>query len=390
MRPIKPFIILSLVLVVTAIVLVVAFQNCGNVGELDGDLIIDPPVETNPIIFCVNDTQDRSYDACVVNKNSVYEKKEVSSLDGPDYEKMFLKAVSLPFLDDSGHLQDETFRVIPYTGPSLNIEDTPLRFEYESDGGVALSQITSYYYASLAREFSNQISLALLGQGVYLVTQAPQTGWSAEDNTIYLGRHPVTHHDSGLDGSLILGLVSEANIYYASQGEIYEELEGHHRDCQGREKMCCSSQLGCSKSITRGLSHYFTASFFEDAPTIGESYSNRLSGIEDCGVSRDLTKSRQLSLSEAFNACAQQKGYIYPMATFYASVWWNVFQEIKRSSPEKVDEFKVFYLEHLKGLRGNMNFVDAFGLIEEVDSKKFYIFASYFKKEFTSRGLTLQ
>ena len=444
---IKSFIVSfsSLFLLMAAVVLVVMFQNCGKMETekppidvpveeelLDGDPIEKKPLDSDEpikeelldstpkeellgstpkekpldggpvgakdlgdtsdkssVIFCVEAKKDRSYDACVVNKNSVYEKKAVSSLARPDYKGMPLKAVSLPFLDNSGYLQNDTFLLISYTGLSVTIESRPLRFAYELDKGVALSQVTSYYYASLARGFSKDMPLSLVGQGVYLVTQAPQTGWSVEDNAIYLGLDPVTQHDSGLDGSFVLSLVNEANTYYASRGKIYKGLDGTHRDCRGGEKMCCSSQLGCSKAITRGLSHYFASSFFEDAPTVGESYSNRLSGIEDCGVSRDLRKSRQLSLLESFDACAQ-KGYIYPMATFYASVWWNVFQEIKRSRPENVGEFKTFYLEHLKGLRGEMNFVDVFGLIKEVDSKKSSIFTSYFKKELTSRGLALK
>ena len=376
----KKWILLFLTLL-SAIVVFLFFQNCGT-GWESGDFMSSS---------CTEDERNTSYDACVVNKNSVYEKDETSSLTGPDYSGMSLQAVQLPFLDNSGSLQDDTFRVIPYTGEPVSTVNKPLRFDYEFDEGVALAQVTSYYYASLARQFAKNTSLSLTGQGVYIITQAPLTGWSSIDNTIYLGINPSTQHNSGLDGSIILNLVSEANIYYATQGSVYTEIEENHKHCREKEYMCCSHQEGCSKAITMGLSHYFSSSFFMDAPTVGESYSNRITGMEDCGVSRDLNESKDLLLSQAFYAC-KEEGYVYPMATFFASIWWNVFQKTRELYPNEVEKFKTFYLEYVRGIHGSMNFIDAFHLIEtmSIEDPSLNVFVSDFKKELNLRGLDLQ
>ena len=334
--------------------------------------------------ICVEKGGHNTY---VIDKNSVYAKKEVSSLVGPDYNHLPLKPAHLLFLNTSGYLQNETFRILSYTGQQVSTTDCPLKFNYEEDHGVALSQLNSYYYSSLARQFSSQRKLFLLGQGIYIITQAPVTGWSSADNTIYLGRDPETEHDSGLDASILLGLIAEANIYYATQGAIYEDSQRHQRDCRGEQEMCCSSQRGCSKAISIGLSQYFVSYFFRDAPTIGETYSNDFTGIKDCGVSRSLKESQNLSLSEAFSAC-KERGYVYPMGTLYASIWWNIWQQILVEEPQKTDIFQDLYLEHLKGLRGGFDFFNALELIIDVDEQQFDSqFSSYFKDEFTRRGL---
>ena len=361
----------------------ILFQNCE--GEFKAIKSSNHPLITKSL-NCLDETE---HDDCVINKNSVYEKKEISSLAGPDYSGLLLKPVNLPFLDDSGKLQNNTFRVLSYTRQQVNTTHSPLRFSYESDNGVALSQVTSYYYSSLATQFSKKTNLSLTGYGLYIITQAPVTGWSAEDNTIYLGLNPNNQHDSSLDASILLNLLSEANIYYASQGAIYKETSENHKDCRGKEEMCCINEKGCSKALTMGLSLYFSSHFFKDSPTVGESYSNSLTGMEDCGISRSLNESRDVSISEAFNAC-WTKGYVYPMATVYASIWWNVHKEIRDNKPQKTKEFQTFYLEHLKRLKGSFNFMDAFHSIEELDTQDFdSTFAPYFKKELIRRGITI-
>lgn len=355
-------------------------QSCG-----EGFVPINNGINSSSGL-CVEEGGHNTY---VVNKNSVHSKGEISSLTGPDYKELGLKPVHLLFLGHSGWLENNTFRVLSYTGKQVNTTQCPLKFNYELDKGVTLSQVTSYYYSSLARQFSNEIELSLTGQGVYLITQAPVTGWSSKDNTIYLGVHQESQHDSGLDASIILNLVSEANIYYASRGNIYKDVEPNHRDCQDEKRMCCVDEEGCSKALTIGLSHYFSSYFFRKAPTVGESYSNKLTGIEDCGISRDLSKSKDLLISDAFNAC-EEKGYVYPMATVYASIWWNVLNKILDAEPQEAEPFQVFYLEHLKRLKGDFNFIDAFRSISELDAENFGSkFAPYFREEFIRRGISI-
>ena len=366
--------------------LLVSFQNCKGVFQsIDNSVSSKAPIVSSKL-NCIESNQSH---ACVIDKNSVYEKGQISSREGPDYNGLSLKPVELSFLDDSGFLQNDTFRVLSYTGQQVRTTDS-LKFGYESDQGVALSQVTSYYYSSLARKFSQDAKLSLVGKGLYIITQAPVTGWSIEDNTIYLGLDPETQHDSGLDGSLILSLVSEANIYYANLGAINTQMREKHRDCRGEKELCCIDDKGCSKAITIGLSLYFSSYFFQDTPTVGESYSNSLTGMEDCGISRNLNESKYVSISEAFNACGDNKGLVYPMATVYASIWWNVFKKVLDTAPEEAERFQVFYLKHLKGLRGNFDFIDTFNSMKELDSQDFESkFTPYFMTEFTRRGITL-
>ena len=369
------------------------FQNCGKFEALDtGSLFMSSsqPQQIN----CLEKFPSYS---CVVDKNSVYEKGKISETNNPDYTGLSLKPVKLTLLDDSGLLKNDTFQVLSYTGKQVRANG-PLKFSYELDNGVFLSQVTSYYYSSLAMGFSKSTELSLAGKGLYIITQAPVTGWSSEDNTIYLGleneedTHRSDHqHDSGLDGGILLNLVSEANIYYTSKGAINKGLETKHRDCQNKKQMCCVDEKGCSKAMSMGLSMYFASYFFSLAPTVGESYNNSLTGVEDCGISRDLNASKDVLISEAFNACGENnEGYVYPMATVYASIWWNVRHRLLREFPEEAENFQKFYLEHLKDLNGTLNFIDAYRLIGDLDSRDSgFQFTPYFREEFIRRGFSL-
>ena len=123
---------------------------------------------------------------------------------------------------------------------------------------------------------------------------------------------------------------------------------------------------------------------------MGESFSNKITGMEDCGISRDLNESKDLSFSEAFHAC-EETGYIYPMGTVYASVWWNIYQEIQKKEPQELERFHVFYLEYLKQLKGSFDFIDAFQSIKKLDSQVFgSTFTPYFRKRTDPTGTSLR
>ncbi len=364
------------------------FQSCGKFEALDSGSGFTSSSHFQQI-SCLENFSSYS---CVVDKNSVYEKGEISETMNPDYTDLLLKAVRLTLLDGSGLLKNDTFQVLSYTGTQVSVNG-PLKFSYESDNGVFLSQVTSYYYSSLAMGFSESTKLSLADKGLYIITQAPVTGWSSEDNTIYLGLETEggISHDSGLDGGVLLNLISEANIHYASKGAINRELEIKHRNCQNKKQMCCTDEKGCSRAMSIGLSMYFASHFFSLAPAVGESYNNSLTGVEDCGISRDLNVSEDVLISEAFGVCgADDQGYVYPMATVYASIWWNVRDKLLREAPEETENFQRFYLEHLKDLTGTLNFIDAYHLIEDLDSRDFESqFSPYFKEEFIRRGFSL-
>ncbi len=384
------------------------FQGCG-----DGSIHKFGSYNKGTHQFC---TDGGGLSAYVINKNSVHSKKAISQKLGSEYENLALKLVYIDPPRSSKFLQNETFRIRSYTGVQVEATKCLLEFPYSLDKGVPLSQVTSYYYSSLVNQFSQDQELSLKGKGIYIITQAPVTGWSSQDNTIYLGKDTNSSYDSSLDASILLSLIGSANIHYASGGAAYMGSSSQHRACRGEDEMCCINKNGCSKALTIGLSHFFAASFFPEAPTIGESYSNKLTGIEDCGISRDLNQSKDISVLETFHACSNAQGdsnnqgisgssnqnsnnqvsnsgdsgYIYPMATLYASIWWNVFKEISTQSPQKLEDFRVFYLEHLKQLQGSFTFIDAFHAMEDLDSKNFNSqFTSYFRKEFIRRGLNL-
>ncbi len=368
------------------------FQNCGKFEALDSD----SPFRSSVLSQQVSCLENFLSYSCVVDKNSVYEKGGISETNNPAYTGLLLKPVILTLLDDSGLLKNDTFQILSYTGKQVNVHG-PLKFSYELDNGVFLSQVTSYYYSSLAMGFSESTELFLASKGLYIITQAPVTGWSSEDNTIYLGlendeeTHQINQHDSGLDGSILLNLVSEANIYYASKGAINRGLETKHRNCQNKEQMCCVDENGCSKAMSIGLSMYFASYFFSLAPTVGESYNNSLTGVEDCGISRDLNVSKDILISEVFGVCGEgNEGYVYPVATVYASIWWNVRNKLLNEALDEAENFQKFYLEHLKDLNGNLNFIDAYRLIGELDSRDFGSqFTPYFREEFIRRGFSL-
>ena len=76
-------------------------------------------------------------------------------------------------------------------------------------------------------------------------------------------------HDSALDGGILLNLIAESNIYYATKGAINEGVAMKHKTCQiplrmpsgtqnhEIEEACCVDEKGCSKAISMGYRFIF-------------------------------------------------------------------------------------------------------------------------------------
>ena len=142
--------------------IILVFQNCSGVVDFNMRF------SSIGISAQVNCVAARGAHACVVKKNLFYDKHQMDpdtteefykvteemALDDTeeplskdlsliDYRDLPLQPVHLPFLDDSDLLKNSTFQVLSYMRKPV-YRGAPLKFSYEPDNGVALSQVTSY------------------------------------------------------------------------------------------------------------------------------------------------------------------------------------------------------------------------------------------------------
>jgi hypothetical protein len=195
---------------------------------------------------------------------------------------------------------------------------------------------------------------------------------------------------------------------YALSAEVYAHEMGHADLAYASPKLNgsgdCPTAEGCSGAIHEGQADYHAAILFGPGP-IGESVTNKMSGIDDwgqqsgCFVSRTIEKNVNLTAEKAFDPCstlggtspspspspgASQTGEVHDGGALYASIWWQV-RSAKASAPQEVDEL---FMEHLPTLQDADTFVTALCKIVAIDQELFAgRYSTAFSDEFKKRGL---
>lgn len=353
--------------------------------------------ETAPFNFDVGFKVDpecmkkSEFNACLILKNPLHHAAKSDGEDPESTDISSLQTVGVNLKTKDGlFLQNDTVSVESANGQRAKADGDVWKFPADlNDANDFFGQVMAYFWLNYSVGIAERDSgiFWAVNKNIRVLINDEFSGWSASGNTIHLqkaegGKLPT--HDAGLM-VYYLGL---ANLHYATNGKIAELTNDQdHRSCGSvkKDRHCCKDADGCAMALSSGAADYFVAATFPQAPTLGEAWSNRLSGLQACGLSRDLNENKDLSVQQAYAACAGQsgEGYIYPMGTVYASIWWEVRKKSKASEIDRL------YQYHLKRLNAADDFLTAYEKILATDRELYSgKYKPLFQEEFARRGLS--
>ena len=378
--------------------MLLVFVNCGDSKSSELirsqsssslDLDSDIPVWLN-MNNCLNSS---TVDAClffknpVVTRESVFPSKLTYSTDLETYQTMGVlieELNGLDGLDGLDYLQSSSFILSSSQGEKVEI-NTNAKDELKvsfNEHPSRLSQISAYFWATTAKN----IMLRRTGlfyaadKAIKIVTDHDFSGWSPGNNTIYL-ETTQTGNSSALDASLVIHLLAEANLYYATQGGSHDiENTNTHVDCGVDDgpvykNDCCASKLGCASAIISGVSDYMVATLFPNYPAIGELYSNSLNGLSHySGVSRSPNVMKSFTAQESYESCkdSNANGQVHVMGVFYASLWFEMrkLAGVEFGS-QGVSDIDTLYMRHLSAITASDTFKEALNKAKGFDQNLF-------------------
>lgn len=274
----------------------------------------------------------------------------------------------------SNYLESKNISVVPWAGSRLDTSKTPhLRFEYSLATHSKIGEINTFYWALKGQKtFQKSIGNSYIDRSLILfVTDAPQSGWSSNLMTIFLGKDS-SNKSMSYDASLILYFFMEANVHLASQGAPYAiEMNNLPNVYCGSAKgeICCRNDGGCARAISSGLSDFFVALHFPDYPGIGESISGDLVGISTCDIVRNPTA--EIDNDKIIsNSCKQDDAHsnIYALGAKLSRLLFATYQRTQDTPLES--EFKQLVLESPKYLNEKDNFESFINKLKSQDLEK--------------------
>ena len=385
----------------------VLFQNCSR-GFASRHFSDQSDSSSGVVGFFGNASLDSrcasgaQYDACLFLKNPVTQKGSALSdpLTDPALGGLQILGVKLN-LDNSGFLQNSSLQVQSATGGRISPENGSWKFSF-ADSQHRLAHISAFYWLDTAiQTFKKRTGIFYAeGKNIRVNIDSRGTGWSSASNQISL-EAAADGRQVAYDAGILIQLLGEANIYYATQGAIaLRANDQNHLDCGPsdgpvRQKNCCVSAQGCSRAITSGASDYLAALMFPDSPTLGEYWANQDSGLSLCRISRDLRLNTNILATDAFQACSGfgATGEVYVMGTVYASIWWEVRQKVLAAGADgnvatALTAYDQLYMQHLALLDSQDTFSTVLTKIQTLDSTKFSSqFSALFTAEFKRRGI---
>ena len=378
-------VILSLV-VLNAMLL--AFMNCGDLKSRESILLRSSSLDGDiPAWVDMNDCLNNStVDACLFFKNPVVTKKSVFPSEltySTDLETYQTMGVLIEDLNGLDYLQSSSFILSSSQGKKVEIntnDNNELKVSF-NEYPSRLSQISAYFWATTAKNIMLRRTglFYAVDKAIKIVTDHDFSGWSPGENTIYL-ETTQTGNSAALDASLVIHLLAEANLYYATQGGSHDiENTNTHVDCGVSDgpvykDNCCASKLGCASAIISGVSDYMVATLFPNYPAIGELYSNSLNGISHCGVSRSPNVMKSFTAQESYESCkdSNANGQVHVMGVFYASLWFEM-RELAgvEFGSQGVSDIDTLYMRHLSAITASDTFKEALNKAKDFDQNLF-------------------
>lgn len=370
--------------------------NDGNGVGSEGNL--KSSLQPNLVSDCL--TND-AYNACIFWKNPVAQngaplaQPVVASSDLSTYQ---LHAVNIDGFNNSGTLQNNYIRVQAITDNNqLSVVETngDYKFSY-NDPTHRLGQVMAFYWLNLQGQYMDEVTGAfyVLDKGVDVYAYDPGTVnnayWNPNAEQVVMGSTPDGNQFS-LSAEVYTHEMGHANLSFASNFAIHQELGAEKNIVCGNGNVCCTTVSGCSWAINEGQADYHSGILFPESSTFLETLVNNPNGIDECGVPRTLTDNQNLTAQQAYDACDGfgLPGEVHVTGRIYASVWWEVRLAAEAQNPGTgADEVDQLFTDHLVSLNGDDDFITAMDKIIATDNALFGgKYSSFFVDEFGRRGI---
>lgn len=315
---------------------------------------------------------------CVYLKNPVFqESKLISPTDLINLKSSQNFSAKLTGVDKSGFIKNQHFDILSTNGARLTLSAALETRGLDSDH-VAVSYLNAYYWLNRAHEYlkTGFKSYPSLGHEIKVYVDDAFEGWSWRNRSLHLD----SSKKSALSADVLLLLFGEAQVGFATEGEIYNPSPTLHNECSGDPVGCCKTSSGCSQALLRGSGDAFVSMLFEDALGVGEFHHQNISGQSVCGKARNPAEFKDVTFAQAFSMCTGKSGSALAMGMVYASIW----HEVRKSyDSKKVDEV---FLKHLYKLDGSDGYQTALTKIQATCSELGYSdLADLFATEFARR-----
>lgn len=364
---------------------------------------------------CMNHT---AADACVFLKDPVSQDSAPVPQSGSWYDNLAARqrnAVLLTNLDGTGYLQNDTIAIM---GPGIDAGTTQrltknptqkwrvaVNSEVSaSQKGFAATQVSAFYW--LNKFIGNLESSPLIGttylkgsqlhvnpyatsvSGKAWQNAAYYTGGTFKDSVI-IG-YGANQMPLAFSGDVIIHEFSHALVNHGTSEAASQLSTMTHRYCLDGVTadqtilqdggVCCKSTSGCMKAMNEGLADYFASISFNSNPTIGEGFTNTLTGLRTCQTGtpyRNVLSNKSLTSSSVFNQCVRNvsisgvvtsvtaTGEIYTMGTLYTSILWEIRNSFLTRIPSLTvnnvkltgsDLFDAIVYDHIMSLNGTATF----------------------------------
>lgn len=383
----------------------VIFQNCGRFHSLPSTSELDSASMRSSVddgAYDSNCLANPAYDACIFMKSPLWQKGgsvSVADLNAAPLSNFQTFGIVLPTRARSAvRLDTSSIHIVSVLKPGF---DGGWKVVWSNENHSIIAHLMAYHWSQAVMEYFRAAGASsyIEDNGLTIDTEAAVTGFSSTNKTIYLQAGAgVSAH--ALDASVLVHLMGEAALDFASQGKIYDLAQDtRHVDCGSPGEPvyagdCCASEIGCSKALSAGLSDYLVSVIFEkfeNATAVGDGVSMDPAGVPICGsMNRNPSLLARVRASEAYNACAGEgrAGQVFAMGSFYSSIWWSVRRVVTQMNPNHLGDLDRLYVQLLARLDGADDFRTALGKLIQLDQQIFQSkFSALFQEEYLRRGL---
>ncbi len=295
--------------------------------------------------------QNANFNACIFWKNPVGQRGMPYAspiLSTSDISADQTHAVRILGTDGSGNLRNSSINVMTTTGTRVLATDNNFKRAYPSQAHQ-VTQLMVYHW------MQTFISFIKLQTGTYhaenrmvqvdaVTANYEGASFRTTQNDVRMG---ITSGGTsfGLSGEIAVHELGHANHRWATDNH-YSALNSQACPTNIGGTCCTSAANGCPRALAEGAGDYTYYMLFPNSPTGGESLTNTLLGTTNCGLSRNVNRYINLTVSNI--PCSQ----IHALGIIYAGIWAEVRKRAEALTPnlgaKKVD---TLFTEHLLVLR---------------------------------------
>lgn len=327
----------------------------------------------------VDDSCSSSGEICIFLKNPVFQTQHrISPDDSPSLLSSQTFSAKLTNVDRSGYLKNVQFDIQSISRDRLSLSQALRSKGLSGKDGLYLS---AYYWLNRAHEYLGKhfVSYPSKNRTLKVFVDDSFEGFVWGKDSLHLSENKK----SAYSADVILALFGEAQLGYATNGSVFKFSSLRHKSCSMDPTGCCTSQVGCGKSILRGVGNYFVSMLFVDAARIGEFFGQDLKGQTICaGHFRSMVDFKNITLSQAFHLCGTDSGNVMAMGMVYASIWWEVRSKFDGQTVDAL------FLKHLNLISQDDTFFSLIAKIRALCEQEMHSEISQaFQTEFNRRAL---